>query len=137
MLEWLGVAAGAMVIGGWVIPIGLLLDLSPTSSFLAAYLGAMVGTTTIVLLGGRVRDVMLRRLGPDAEERIREGRAQRLLDRWGVVGLATFGMVVLGPTVTMVAVLVLGVPRGRFLIWASISTLVFFGGLTVFWAAVI
>lgn len=137
VLDVLAVAAGAALIGGWVIPIGLLLDLGPTSTLVAAYVGAMTMTTVTVLLGGRIRDWLLGRLGPDGEERVREGRAKQLLDRWGVVGLASFGMIVLGPTVTVLAVLLLGVPRGKFLVWAAVSTLVFFVGLTIFWAAVL
>lgn len=120
VLDVLAVAAGAAVSGGWVIPIGLLLGLGATTTLVAAYVGAMGMTTVTVLLGGRVREWLLRRLGPDAQERVREGRAPQLLDRWGVVGLASFGMIVLGPTVTVLAVLLLGVPRGRFLVRAAV-----------------
>jgi hypothetical protein len=51
------------------------------------------------------------------DEKIVEGRAGEIRQRWGVTGLAVIGGVVLGPTITLAAALVLGVDRRRFGIW--------------------
>ena len=76
------------------------------------------------------------RFFPDAEDKVASSRAGEIIDRWGVVGLATVAATVLGPTVTLMAALVLGVDRARFLRWYLAGTVVGFGLLTVFWAAV-
>lgn len=65
---------------------------------------------------------------------MRGGRTRQVLDRWSV---ASIGVVVRGPTVTVLAVLLVGVERGTFVVWAALRTFVFFVGLTIFWAAVL
>jgi hypothetical protein len=70
-------------------------------------------------------------------ESVEQSRANDIVNRWGVVGLATIGGLVLGPTLTLGAALLLGVDLGRFAIWYSISTVVGFALLTVLWSAVL
>ncbi|MGI9621800.1 MAG: hypothetical protein ACR2PK_03105 [Acidimicrobiales bacterium] len=53
-----------------------------------------------------------------------------------IAGLAVIGSVVLGPTITLSAALILGVERRRFGIWYIASTTITFAILTDFWAAV-
>ena len=55
----------------------------------------------------------------------------------GVWGLVVIGGLLLGPTVTLAAALVLGVERRRFAAWHVASTVVMFAVLTAFWAAVL
>ncbi len=123
--------------GGWAIPVGITFGMEPTAVLIACWLGTIVITVVWLELGDRGRAKLVERLGPDAEQRILEGRAARIVDRWGVVGLATAGLLVLGPTITMLAVLVLGVDRRRFLVWSSVSTLLMFAALTAFWSFVL
>lgn len=39
------------------------------------------------------------------------------MDRWGLIGFATLGAALLGPTMTLLTALVLGLERRRFLRW--------------------
>lgn len=123
--------------GGWAIPVGITFGMDPLAVMVLCWLGTVVVTAIWMELGDRGRAVLVARLGSDAERRIVEGRAARIVDRWGVVGLATGGLLVLGPTITMLAVLVLGVDGRRFLIWSSVSTIVMFAALTAFWSTVL
>lgn len=56
-----------------------------------------------------------------------------LTARWGEPGLAVIGAAVLGPTATLVAAVVIGVDRRRFLTWYIAGTVVSFAALTLLW----
>jgi hypothetical protein len=70
-------------------------------------------------------------------EPIAAARAETLLARWGVPGLALAGGLLLGPTITLTTALVLDVPRRRFGLWYGVGTVLGFGVLTALWAQVL
>lgn len=125
-----------LLAGGWSIPAGILFGLNPVGVYIAASLGSVLWTLAAMTLGGRLRDRAMARFVPDAAERVASSKAGVIVARWGIVGLATVGSVVLGPTLTILAALVFGVERKRFLSWYVASTLVGFALLTAFWVAV-
>lgn len=127
----------AMLIGGWSIPVGIGLGLHPVVVLAVATSGAMIATWAFLFPGGRAWRTVTRRLFPNAERRVVNSRAAAIVDRWGTPGLASVGLVVLGPTITLLAALVFGVDRRRFLAWSALGTVGFFGFLTVFWSAVL
>ena len=136
ILEYALVFVLTIVAGGWSIPAGILFGLNPLGVYLAATLGSVGFTLLALSVGGRWRDRLQKRFFPDAEDRVASSRAGEIMDRWGVVGLATVGATLLGPSVTLMAALVLGVDRTRFLRWYLAVTVVSFALLTVFWVAV-
>lgn len=136
-LEYAIVVIVTLLAGAWSIPIGLLLGLPPLGVYVAAVAGSIVYTAIVLLVGGRARDKILARWFPGFEDRVRTGRAVDILARWGTPGLAVVGGVVLGPSVTLAAALLLDVPRRSFSIWYVASTIVGFGLLTVLWQLVI
>lgn len=136
ILEYALVFVLTILAGGWSIPAGILFELNPVGVYLAAVLGSIVFTLVALSLGGRFRDHIQQRFFPDAEERVAASRAGEIIDRWGVAGLATVGGLVLGPTVTLMTALVLGIDRSKFLRWYVASTVVGFALLTVVWTAV-
>ena len=137
ILEYFLVFVLSILAGGWAIPAGLLFDLDPLGVYVAATLGSLAFTSVFVVLGGPARDRVIARLFPGAEEKVAASRAGGILDRYGVVGLAVIGSTLLGPTITLLAALIFGVDRRRFLIWYAGATIVGFALMTLFWVAVI
>lgn len=140
MLRSLSVIAGYVLvflatalIGGWSIPLGILLGLDPLGVYIAA-----VGASALVMLVvlGKGAEVM-HRFFPDSGEKVAASRAREFLDRWGVPGLAIVGSTVLGPTITLVAALVFSVDKNKFRVWYLVSSVVGLGVLVLFWSAVL
>ncbi len=123
--------------GAWSLPAGISFGLDPLGVYLAGVLGSVTYSALVLWIGGRSRDALFDRYLPGLDDKVHETRAADILERWGVFGLAVIGGLVMGPTVTLAAALVLGVDRTRFGIWFSASTVVGFALLTVFWAAVL
>ena len=136
-LEFALVFILALLAGGWAIAAGVLFGLDPWVVYFAAVLGSVSFTLTLLFLLGRHRDRVVDRFFPDAEERVRGSRAGEIVGRWGEIGLATIGGLLLGPSLTLTAALIMGVDRRRFTIWFLISTVVGFALLTLFWVAVV
>ncbi len=123
--------------GAWSIPIGLLLGLPPFGVYVAAVVGSLVLTGVVLVVGGNARDFVLTRWFPNLDEKVRTGRGRKILDRWGVPGLAILGGILLGPAVTLAAALVLHVPRLQFAAWYVAATVVGFAVLTLLWQLII
>lgn len=63
-------------------------------------------------------------------------KASGILDKYGVAGLAVIGSTILGPTITLLAALIFGVDRRRFLFWYIGATIIGFALMTLFWRVV-
>lgn len=124
-------------IGGLAIGVGLLVDLSPGEAFLTAVVSSLAYMVVALYGGGWLRDRLFGAAMSRLEERVSESRASDLLDRWGVPGLALVGSALLGPTLTLMAALVLGVDRRRFAVWYTVATLVAFAVFTLLWSALL
>lgn len=135
-LEFILVFILAILAGGWSIAAGVLFGLDPILVYVAAVAGSLSFTLIILGLGGPAIEKALNRLMPDATNRVRESAAQDIIDRWGVIGLATIGGTLLGPAITLAAALLLRVNRRRFTIWYVLSTLIGLALLTAFWVLV-
>lgn len=136
-LDYVLVFILSLVAGGWAIPAGLLLGLPPLAVYLIAVLGGILLAVVVLTAGERVRTWVLERLAPGTDGRAPNARAVRITARWGPAGLATLGAMVLGPTLTLLTSLVLGVDRIRFLAWYAGGTAVGFALLTPLWMLVI
>ena len=136
LLAYPTVMLATAVVGAWSIPLGLLLDLPPIGVYLATVATSLLVTTLVLTLGGRLRDLVERRIR-QGREPIAVTRAEALMTRWGVPGLALAGGLLLGPTITLAAALVLDVPRRRFGLWYGVGTVFGFGVLTALWAQVL
>lgn len=124
-------------IGVFAIGLGILVGLDPVSVFVTTTLSSLV-YMWVVLAGG---SSLLTKLFPSAMAKLESSadgsRAERLVDRWGVPGLAVVGSVVLGPTLTLISALLLGVDRRRFAWWYAASTVVSFAMFTALWQMVL
>jgi hypothetical protein len=123
--------------GAWAIPAGLQFGLNAAGVYLATALGSLLYMVAVLLAGSRAHGVLFARLWPDTGDRMEDTRARSILDRWGVPGLAAVGSVVIGPTLTLIAALLLDVDLRRFAVWYSASTVVIYGVFTVFWATLL
>jgi hypothetical protein len=137
LIEYVVLFFVAILSGGWAIPAGLLFGLDPVGVYLTCVAASIVSTLGLLFLGGRFEHQIIDRFVPDAESKVSESVARRLLDRWGVTGLAVVGGVILGPTITVLAALFLDVDRDRFTVLYIGSTSVVFALATVFWTFVI
>ena len=137
LFDYVLVVILTLLAGAWSLPAGLSFGLDPLGVYLAAVVGSVTYSLLILWIGGRWRDALLERFMPDADDKIKDGRAGDILERWGLPGLALVGGLVLGPTITLAAALVLGVDRKRFGLWYTLSVIGGFAALTAFWAAVL
>lgn len=124
---------GLGAIGLWEgIPAGFALRLHPALIGVLSGLGSLLATVTVLLLGERVRDRLIRRRPPSPS-----GAAQpeRLIDRvwrrYGVVGLGLLGPGLTGGPVGVALGLSLGVPPRRLMFWMVCGIVLWTVGLTV------
>jgi len=127
----------ALLAGAWAIPAGILFGLAPLGVFVVTTLGSLAFAAVFLLVGQRAHDALFERLMPGAADRVSSSRAGGIVQRWGAPGLAVVGGLVLGPTVTLLAALVLPVDVKNFTGWYVASTIVGFGLFTAFWASVL
>lgn len=136
MWEPVVVMLAGFVMGGWAIPLGLLLGLSPFATFLSAATGGLVGCWAFLLAGDRITTLLSRRRGVAAgghgdvaatDERRELSRIRRFVDRYGARGLGIVGPIFPGVTASIVGGLALGLERRSFGTWLSIGIVVMYG----------
>ncbi len=126
----------AFLAGGWSVPSGLSFGLAPLGVWLASSFGSSLGLVVMTAVAGRGWDSVLRRLGAGDRPAV-HGRARSIADRWGVVGLGTAGTVVLGPTVTTLTAVGMGLDRRRFVVSAVGATVILNAALALAWSTVL
>lgn len=132
IIEYIIVFVLAMLAGMWSTAAGVFMDLEPIVVFLVATAGSLVFAAVVLVVGGYGRDRIATAYAPDADDRVAQSKMGSILDRYGVPGLA-FSSVVFGPSLTLAAVLALGIDRKRFFVWFAVVTVVAYGLATVFW----
>lgn len=137
ILDYVIVFILSMLAGGWSVAAGVLLGLDPVGVYLVTVSGSAILAVLLLIVGGRVRTWVTERYFPGADERVAGGRAAAITRRWGEPGLAIVGAAVLGPTPTLIAAVVIGVDRRRFLAWYIGGTVVSFALLTLLWTLIV
>jgi uncharacterized membrane protein len=131
-LERLGLVG--VLIGGavpWleavtVIPAGILLGLPPVAVVATAIVGNLATVALVAFGGERVRSWMLarrRRRRAEGEEGGRASRAERVLARFGVPGLAILGPLGVGTQLSAALIVSLGVSGRRAFAWVGAATI--------------
>jgi uncharacterized membrane protein len=104
-----------------VIPAGIAAGLSPVAVTAVALTGNVATVVVVIFAGDRVLHVFRRRRssgrGTAGKPSKRSERAQRVVQRWGVPGLALLAPVSTGTHIAAVAALSLGAPRRNVLWW--------------------
>ncbi|MCC5948456.1 MAG: small multi-drug export protein, partial [Nitriliruptoraceae bacterium] len=126
LLELFGVFLGGAL--PWleaviVIPIGILAGLPPLAVVVAGVTGNLATVWLAVVFGERLTRWWARRRGRDADGPSRRSqRAERVVRRWGMPGLAVLGPIGLGTQLSGVVAIALGVARTTTLWWIGGAT---------------
>lgn len=111
------------------IPAGLALKLHPLVVAVVAATGAMAGMVVVVVLGGRIRSLLLRGHTGGGDQR--HGRIYGIWERWGPMGLGLLAPLLVGAPLGTALGIALGAHRGRLLLWMGIGILAWTAVLTL------
>ncbi len=137
------VALAGFLIGGWAVPLGFVLGISPLVTFVVAAGGGLVGCWAFILAGDRVAGWWRRRRTGDgalaspaesdksAPGDDHAGRVRRFVDRFGVRGLGIVGPIFPGVTASVAGGLALGLDGRELGKWMSIGIIVMYGLYTL------
>jgi hypothetical protein len=117
VLKFSAVLAAAVVSGAVAVPLGIFVGLHPVAVLGVASATAILVAWGLAFASERVRVAVMARLGRSENA---AGRAQRVVDRFGAIGL---GLV--APA--------LGVDRRRLSIWLTVGIVAWFAVFTVSW----
>ena len=128
------VAAISALSGGFAIPIGFALGLSPLTVYLAATIGSLSGLIVFLFAGGKVRSRFSKSPDPDEgadldtdeAERRTDSRSHRLVERYGAKGLGMVGPIFPGVTGSVIIGLGMGLERKAIARWMSLGIAVMF-----------
>lgn len=130
------VALAGFLIGGWSVPLGFVLGVSPFVTFLAAAGGGLAGCWAFVLAGDQVTAWWRRRRGLDDaaaqhDPSSDDGRVRRFVDRYGVRGLGLVGPIFPGVTVSVAGGLAMGLDGRQLGRWMTIGIVLMYSLYTV------
>ncbi len=135
LLQFLGAAVMAVLIGGFAPLIGVAVGWNALAVFLGATSGSIAFMWLVIFGAAPIRARIQKRFGnTDAKG---ESRVRYFYERYGEVGLATLVPLVLGPVVALTAAVIFGVDKARFAGWYAASTAIGFAVLTVLWVVVL
>lgn len=118
-------------IGIWkAVPTGFLLKVSPVAIFFMTVLGASIGVLTIYTFGKWIKSYIKRkkdrrRLGN------KQSRARNLFEKYGVIGFALLGTILMGPQITMAMGLIIVRTQKKFFLWIVVGIVAWTGALTI------
>lgn len=131
-----------LLTGGWAVPLGFWLGLSPLVTYAAAASGGLAGCWGFILVGDRVTDWWRSRRNANStsvpqrtndtsatDEEV--GRVRRFVDRFGVRGLGVVGPTFPGVTASVVDGFALGLDRRELGKWMTIGIIVMYGMYTL------
>jgi hypothetical protein len=115
-----------------VIPAGILLGLPPVAVVVTAIIGNLATVALVSFGGERVRSVLIRRRrravsteGVESVEGVEGGRAlraERVMARFGLPGLAILGPLGVGTQLSAAIIVSLGISGRRAFAWVGAST---------------
>lgn len=146
-MKFFAVMVAGLVLGGWAVPMGFVLDLGPAMTFAAAASGGLLGCWAFLLAGERISAFIRQRRGQTKEnlvaaanERTQQcdddadqtgdvdaGRVRKFVDRFGIRGLGIVGPIFPGVTASVVGGLALGLDRRLLGKWMTIGIIVMYG----------
>jgi hypothetical protein len=146
-MKFLAVMVAGLALGGWAVPMGFLLDLSPLMTFVAAAGGGLLGCWAFLLAGERISAFIRRHRGEtietggtaddqaaqqpnDVVDEVKDsdtGRVRKFVDRFGVRGLGIVGPIFPGVTASVIGGLALGLDRRSLGKWMTIGIIVMYG----------
>lgn len=121
ILVFLGAAIPALEIA-IVIPVGIVRGLSPFWVILLAFLGNMLTVLMLIFLYHRIGRWYKSRKGEEVEEESkRQLRGRKIMNKYGVPGLALAGPIFIGTHIAAFFALLFGATRRKTIVWMTIS----------------
>jgi membrane protein DedA with SNARE-associated domain len=119
------------LLGIWkAVPVGFLFGLHPLGTWLFTVLGATTAVFILYFFGTRIR-TFLERKRKKPFKKSAQHRAVRLMDKYGTAGLGFFGVLLMGPNLTLlIGIALVSSPR-KLLVWTLAGILVWTLGLTL------
>jgi hypothetical protein len=130
VLKFSAVVAAAAVSGAVAVPLGIFVGLNPVAVLVIASATAIGMAWGLGFGSERVRTVVMARFGRSEKA---AGRASRVADRFGPIGLGLIGPVFPGVVVTSLSAPALGMDRRRVSIWLTVGIVAWFSIFTVVW----
>jgi hypothetical protein len=126
------VAVCGLVLGGWAIPLGFLLEVPAPLIYVAAALGGILGCWGLLFLADRIATWWHRWRGTDAAPAAAgapgpAGRVRVLIDRWGAKGVGLVGPIFPGVTASVLAGTAAGLDRRALARWMTVGIAVMYG----------
>jgi uncharacterized membrane protein len=103
------------------IPTGFALQLHPVLVSFAAALGAGLSALVVILLGGRLRVLLLRHHDSKTHKKGKPGLIDKIWQRYGVIGLGLVAPLLTGAPIGAALGLALGIPASRLFLWLSLG----------------
>jgi hypothetical protein len=129
VLQFLSVAAIAVVELWAAVPAGIAMGLPAPLVWAATVCGALLGIAVVVVAGDRLRTWLVDRFGHGGARE--GGRLRGLWDRYGVIGWGLLAPLLLGAPLAAAVGVALGAARRRLLFWLSIGVVVWTTVLTL------
>lgn len=104
------------------LPVGFILQEHPVYIALATSLGALTCVFLIYFFGKYFRR-LFQRFYSEKQKARKEGRARKILEKYGCPGLGLIGTLFLGQPVVMVLGMIVVKHKENLLLWVSIGTI--------------
>jgi hypothetical protein len=119
VLQFLGVAAIAVVELWAAVPAGMAMGLPAPLVWAATLVGALLSVVVVVVAGDRLRTWLVERFGHGGARE--GGRLRRLWDRYGVIGWGLLAPLLLGAPLAAAIGVALGGGRRRLVLWLGVG----------------
>ena len=104
-----------------VVPLGIIWGLSPIIVMLVAFLGNMATLVPVVIAFDKMKIWYVQRRREKKQPSKKSVRAVKLFQKYGVIGLAFLGPILLGTHIAAFMGVAMGANRRRMLFWMAIS----------------
>lgn len=104
-----------------VVPLGIIWGLSPAIVMITAFIGNMVTLIPVVIAFDRLKLWYVRRRQKQDKPSKKSVRAVKLFQKYGVIGLAFLGPILLGTHIAAFIGMAMGARRQNMILWMGIS----------------
>ena len=119
------------ITGMWkAIPLGFLLKVPPSYIFIMTAFGSIIGVLILFFFGNKIRNYIINRNLEKGDSK-KEKTAIKILDKYGLIGLGSFGTLIIEPPMTMILGLALVQKQKLFLYWTMAGIVVWSLVLTI------
>jgi len=107
------------MIGLWkAVPAGVFFNLPPLIIGIITFSGSFTTTLLVFLFGGRIKRYLLER-SENRRVKKRRGKIQRLVDKYGLVGLGLLGTITVGSAVSVAMGIIITDKKKELFLWIT------------------